>query len=86
MFSYNTGSIFIRDYLSYTEHLGQRNNKRQNTKTMILSGMVGGAILLIADMLARTLYAAEIPISILTTVIGVPVLVWFMCVRKERRV
>ena len=41
---------------------------------------------MIADMLARTLYAAEIPISILTTVIGVPVLVWFMCVRKERRV
>ncbi len=67
-------------------HIAAFMIKRQNTKTMILSGMVGGAILLIADMLARTLYAAEIPISILTTVIGVPVLVWFMCVRKERRV
>lgn len=60
--------------------------KRQNTKGMVLSGMVGGAILLISDIFARTLSAAEIPISILTTIIGVPVLVWFMCVRKVRRV
>lgn len=60
--------------------------KKQNSKSMVLSGMVGGAILLIADILARTLSAAEIPISILTTIIGVPILVWFMCARKVRRV
>lgn len=67
-------------------HIATLMIKRQNTKAMILSSMVGGAILLISDILARTLYAAEVPISILTTIIGVPVLVWFMCVRKERRV
>lgn len=67
-------------------HIAALMIKRQNTKAMILSSMVGGAILLISDILARTLYAAEIPISILTTIIGVPVLVWFMCVRRGRRV
>ena len=67
-------------------HIATLMIKRQNTKAMILSSMVGGAILLISDILARTLYAAEVPISILTTIIGVPVLVWFMCVRRGRRV
>lgn len=67
-------------------HIAALMIKRQNTKAMILSSIVGGAILLISDILARTLYAAEVPISILTTIIGVPVLVWFMCVRKGRRV
>lgn len=67
-------------------HIATFMIKQRNTKAMVLSSMVGGAILLISDILARTLYAAEVPISILTTIIGVPVLVWFMCARKERRV
>ena len=49
---------------------------------MVLSALVGALVLLIADILARSLYAAELPLSILTTVIGVPVLLWFMCKRK----
>ena len=38
-------------------------------------------VVLCADILARTLYSSELPISILTTVIGVPILVYFMCKR-----
>lgn len=64
-------------------HIARVMLKRQNTQSMVMSAMVGSAVLLIADILARSLYAAELPISILTTVIGVPVLVWFMCKRKE---
>ncbi|MBQ9148565.1 MAG: iron ABC transporter permease [Oscillospiraceae bacterium] len=68
-------------------HIARMMIKRQNTQTLILSSLVGGGVLLISDILARTLYAAELPISILTTVIGVPILVWFMCKRKgEERV
>lgn len=66
-------------------HIARLMIRRQNTQTMVLSALVGGAVLLIADILARTLYAAELPISILTTVIGVPVLVWFMCVKGGRQ-
>lgn len=63
-------------------HIARMMIRRQNSQTLVLSSMVGGGVLLIADILARTLYAAELPISILTTVIGVPILVWFMCKRK----
>ena len=63
-------------------HIARMMIRRQNSQTLILSSLVGGGVLLIADILARTLYAAELPISILTTVIGVPILVWFMCKRK----
>lgn len=82
--------ICVTGLISFTgliaPHIAAFIIRRKNTSTMILSAMVGGTILLISDILARTLYAAEIPISILTTMIGVPVLVWFMCVRKGRRV
>lgn len=63
-------------------HIARMMIKRQNTQTLFLSSLVGGGVLLIADILARTLYAAELPISILTTVIGVPILLWFMCKRR----
>ena len=53
---------------------------------VVLAAMVGGAVMLIADILARSLYAGGLPISILTTIIGVPVLVYFMCKRKEGKV
>ena len=36
-----------------------------------------------ADILARVLYSAELPISILTTVIGVPILIYFLCARGK---
>ena len=63
-------------------HIARMMIRRQNSQTLVLSAMVGGGVLLIADILARTLYAAELPISILTTVIGVPILLWFMCKRR----
>ena len=67
-------------------HIARMMIKRENTDTMVLSAMVGGAVLLVADILARSLYAGGLPISILTTVIGVPVLVYFMCKRREGKV
>jgi iron complex transport system permease protein len=59
--------------------------KKNNAVTMCLSGLVGGAIVMAADILARILYSAELPISILTTVIGVPLLIYFMCKRGGAR-
>lgn len=66
-------------------HIARMMLGRQNTKTMILSAMVGAGVMLISDILARSLHSAELPISILTTIIGVPILMWFMCKRKEAR-
>ena len=67
-------------------HISRMMIKRENTDTMVLAAMVGGAVMLIADILARSLYAGGLPISILTTIIGVPVLVYFICNRKEGKV
>jgi iron complex transport system permease protein len=60
--------------------------KRNNATTMMLSGVVGSFVVLSADVLARTIYSAELPISILTTVIGVPLLVYFMITAKKDRI
>ena len=66
-------------------HIARMMLKRQNTATLFLSAMVGASVMLMSDILARNLYSAELPISILTTIIGVPVLMWFMCRRKGGR-
>jgi len=67
-------------------HIARMMSRPQNAQTMVLSALVGSGVMLVSDILARALYSAELPISILTTVIGVPVLVWFMCKRKGERV
>lgn len=43
-------------------------------KEMPMSLCIGAALLLVADTLARSLYAAEIPVSVLTTFVGAPFL------------
>ncbi|MBQ0071566.1 MAG: iron chelate uptake ABC transporter family permease subunit, partial [Spirochaetales bacterium] len=67
-------------------HIAKMMTKRENSRTLVLSSLVGAFILLLSDILSRSLGSAEIPISILTTFIGVPVLVYFMCRRRGGRV
>ncbi len=64
-------------------HTARLMLRRNNSVTIIMSGMVGAFVVLTADILARVLYSAELPISILTTVIGVPILVYFLCTRGK---
>ena len=59
--------------------------RRNNSRTMVLSLLVGAFVVLNADILARVLYSAELPISILTTVIGVPMLLYFLVRRGRER-
>lgn len=67
-------------------HIARLMLRRNNTATIWMSAMVGSVVLIVSDLLARSLTAAELPISILTTFIGIPVLVYFMCKRREGRV
>lgn len=64
-------------------HIASMMTKRRDRQTMLLSGSVGAAVMLISDILARSMTTAEVPISILTTIIGVPFLVFFMCRRRN---
>lgn len=51
---------------------------------MALSGLTGGVLLCGADILARSVAATELPISIFTSLLGAPFLV-YLIVRGRRR-
>lgn len=67
-------------------HIARLALKRVSFAWCVLSSVVGAFVLLFADCAARMLYSAEIPISILTTLIGIPILLVFMHQRKARRI
>jgi len=67
-------------------HIARLAIKRISFAWCVLSAIVGAFVLLFADCAARMLYSAEIPISILTTFIGIPILLVFMHQRKARRI
>lgn len=60
--------------------------RRRSGAYLALCGMVGGVILLAADLAARTLGGgAELPISIFTVAAGVPVLLVLLCAGREEQ-
>ena len=58
------------------------NNRRG---TMVLSGLMGGVLLCGADILARSAAATELPVSIFTSLLGAPFLI-FLIIRGRRQV
>jgi len=52
--------------------------------TMLLSGLGGGILLCSADILARSVAATELPVSIFTSLLGVPFLI-FLIVRGRKK-
>ena len=64
-------------------HIARLLARTNHSITVTLSGFVGGCLLLLADILARSIASTEIPISILTSLLGGPFLFWLMCRGKE---
>ena len=58
--------------------------KHDRIGTMLLSGFLGGILLCGADILARTVAATELPVSIFTSILGAPFLI-FLIVRGRRQ-
>lgn len=58
-----------------------RNNR---ITTLWLSGMIGSILLCTADILARSVATSELPISIFTSLLGAPFLLYLM-MRKESK-
>ncbi len=52
-----------------------RDNRRG---TFWLSGLIGGCLFCIADILARTVAASELPVSIFTSLLGAPFLLFLL--------
>jgi len=66
-------------------HLARLVLKRTSFSSIMFASICGAFILTAADCFARTIYTSEVPISILTTLIGVPILVYFMRGSKGAR-
>lgn len=64
-------------------HSARRLTGDNSNKTMFLSGIIGGIILLLADILARSVSQTELPVSIFTSLIGAPFLVLLILRRRN---
>lgn len=77
-----TGLIsFVGLLAPHGARLLTRNNR---IGTMLLSGLLGGILLCGADILARSVAATELPVSIFTSLLGAPFLI-ALIVRGRRR-
>lgn len=78
-----TGLIsFVALLAPYGARLLTKSNR---LGTMVLSGLTGGILLCGADILARSVAAAELPVSIFTSLLGAPFLI-FLIIRGRRQV
>lgn len=66
-------------------HGARLMTKNNRIGTMLLSGMLGGILLCGADILARSVAVTELPVSIFTSLLGAPFLI-FLIVRERRSV
>lgn len=64
-------------------HGARMLTKSNRSGTMALSGLIGGCLLCGADILTRCAAATELPVSIFTSMLGAPFLIWLIA--RERR-
>lgn len=65
-------------------HIARLLTRDNRLSTLCLSGLMGSLLLLIADLLARSVTANELPVSIFTSLLGAPFLLYLL-VRRERQ-
>ena len=56
--------------------------KSNRISAMLISGLLGGCLLTLGDILARSIASTELPVSIFTSLIGAPVLI-YLCLRRK---
>lgn len=66
-------------------HIGRLTGKKENAGGVAFSGLVGGCLLLGADLLARSLTAGELPAGLLTSLLGGPALFLLLSGRRGSR-
>ena len=57
-------------------HIARKVARNNRLSTMFMAGVLGSLLLLASDIMARNLASSELPISIFTSILGVPFLVW----------
>lgn len=77
-----TGLVsFIGLLAPHTARLLTKNNRMP---MLLLSGLFGSALLCMADLCARSLTASELPVSIFTSLLGAPFLLYLMFGRDSK--
>lgn len=66
-------------------HAARMLTKNNKLGTMLLGGLIGGSLLCGADILARSVASSELPVSIFTSLLGAPFLI-FLIVRRRKTV
>ena len=65
-------------------HIAKRLVGQQPGKMLMVSSLVGGILIVLADLLGRTLFApSELPVGILMSLIGGPYFLILLCRRKH---
>ena len=64
-------------------HCARLMTKKHSAASLLLSGLVGGSILCMADILARSVTASELPVSVFTSLLGAPFLLWLLLRKGE---
>lgn len=67
-------------------HCARLLTKNNKCATMLLSGLFGGIILCLADILAKSVTTSELPLSVFTSLIGTPFLIWLLLNRRDEYV
>ena len=67
-------------------HCARLLTKDHRIHSLWLSGLLGGSILCMADILARSLVASELPVSVFTSLLGAPFLIWLLLRRRDENV
>ncbi len=64
-------------------HLARIIEKNQRISLLYMSGCFGSGLMLFADILARSVGSSELPISIFTSLLGAPFLIYFIMKSKQ---
>ncbi len=67
-------------------HCARLLTKDNRIHSLWLSGLLGGVILCMADILARSTAASELPVSVFTSLLGAPFLIWLLLRRRGENV
>lgn len=64
-------------------HTARLLTKENRIQTMFLSGLIGGILLCGADILARSVSSTELPVSIFTSLLGAPFLIYLILLERK---
>lgn len=67
-------------------HCARLMTKDNRISSLLLSGLLGSSILCVADILARSVAQSELPVSVFTSLLGAPFLIWLLLRKGEDHV